>query len=107
MKIAEDSTFGYTSPYWTDEKLLNENSLPNANVNAKYAAFLNTPFNQIQMCSRNNCVAYSFKKPWDSARQLFSSGFQRAADLDQEDLLAVFDPYVGDYRVEMKIIFKI
>jgi len=98
MKIAEDSTFGYTSPYWTNEKLLNENSLPNANINAKYAAFLNTPFNQIRMCSRNNCVAYFFKKPWDSARQLFSSGFQRAADLDQADLLAVFDPCLGDYR---------
>ena len=43
MKIAEDSTFGYNSPYWTNEKLLNEKSLPNANVNAKYDAFLNTP----------------------------------------------------------------
>ena len=61
---------------------------------------------QIRMCSRNDCVAYSFKKPWDSTRQLFSSGFQRTADLDQAELLAVFDPYLGDYRVKIETLFK-
>ena len=99
MQIAEDSTFGYTSAYWTNDALLNENALPDDNVNAKFATFLNAPFNQIRMCSRTNCLSYSFKKTWDSAKQLFNSGFQRAADQDQAKLLAVFDPYKEDYRV--------
>ena len=101
MQIAEDSTFGYTSAYWTNDALLNENALPDDNVNAKFATFLNASFNQIRMCSRTNCLSYSFKNTWDSAKQLFNSGFQRAADQDQDKLLAVFDPYKEDYRVRL------
>ena len=106
MQIVEDSTFGYSSAYWTNDSLLNENALPNDNVNAKFATFLNAPFNQIRMYSRTNCLSYSFKKTWDSANQLFDSGFQRAADQDQAKHLAVFDPYKDDYRVKSLLHFS-
>ena len=51
------------------------------------------------ICSRSNCLLYSFDRTWNSATHLFNSGFQRAADQDQAKLLAVFDPYKGDYKV--------
>ena len=69
MQIAEDSQFGYTSAYWTDDNLLNENSAPTDNVNAKYAAFLSSPFNTIRMCSGSvdtNCVSYTFDRTWNN-----------------------------------------
>ena len=99
MQIVEDSTFGYSSAYWTNDSLLNENALSSDNVNAKFAAFLNAPFTEIRICSRSNCLLYSFNRAWSSAQHLFNSGFQRAADQDQAKLLAVFDPYKGDYKV--------
>ena len=34
----EDSTFGYSSPYWTNTEILNENSDLFEEVNAKYGA---------------------------------------------------------------------
>ena len=93
MQIAEDSVFGYNSPYWTNDVLLNENSSPLDNVNAKYAAFLITSFNTIRMCSGSvdtNCVSYTFNTTWDSARELFDSPFIRAADQSQDLILKVF-----------------
>ena len=102
MQIAEDSVFGYNSPYWTNDVLLSENSSPLDNVNAKYAAFLNASFNTIRMCSGSvdtNCVSYTFNTTWDSARELFNSPFIRAADQNQDLILKVFGPKKGDYRV--------
>lgn len=103
MTIIEDSTFGYDSAYWTNTALLNDNSSPNDNVNAKYSAFLNIPFHTIRMCSGSvdtNCVSYTFDKIWNSARELFNSGFQRATDQDQAKILDVFGPTSGDYAVK-------
>ena len=105
MQIIEDGTFGYNSAYWTNDALLNEKSLPSDNVNAKYAAFLNTPFHTIRMCSgseHTNCVSYSFANIWNNAKQLFSSGFQRATDQDQDKILGVFGPTKGDYAVRLQ-----
>ena len=102
MRIAEDSTFGYSSDYWTNDALLNENSSPTDSSNAKYSTFLNTPFKTIRMCSEvenTNCVSYTFEKTWDNPKQLFSSGFQRATDQDQAKILRVFGPKKGDYAV--------
>ena len=102
MQIIEDGTFGFTSAYWTNDALLNENSSPSDNVNAKYAAFLNVPFNTIRMCSgseNTNCVSYTFDNTWDNAKQLFNSGFQRATDQDQTRILQVYGPTPGDYQV--------
>ena len=103
MQIKEDSTFGYSSSYWTDDSLLNALSSPTDNVNAKYASFLNKPFNTIRMCSGSvdtNCVQYTFNDNiWNSAKELFNSGFQRATDQDQTRILQVYGPTPGDYQV--------
>ena len=107
MQIIEDSTFGYTSPLWTNDDLLNENSNLTDNVNAKYASFLSTPFNTIRMCSQSvdsNCVSYTFENMvWNSAKDLFNSGYQQAPNQDQAGILAVFGPNKGDYKVFTKI----
>ena len=90
MQIIEDSTFGFSSSYWTNDALLNENSAIDEKVNAKYASFLSKSFNTIRMCSEvenTNCVSYTFEKTWDNPKQLFSSGFQRATDQDQAKIL--------------------
>ena len=104
MQIIEDDTFGYNSAYWTNDALLNENSSPSDYVNAKYAAFLNTPFNTIRMCSESentNCVSYTLDTTWNNAKQLFNSGFQRSTDQDQDKILGVFGPTKGDYAVRL------
>ena len=105
MKIMEGDTFGYNSAYWTNDALLNEHSSPSDNVNAKYAGFLNTPFNTIRMCSESHdakCVSYTFGKTWDNAKQLFNSGFQRASDQDQDEILEVYGPTKGYYAVSRR-----
>ena len=111
MQIKNDSTFGYSSSYWTDDSLLNALSSPTDNVNAKYATFLNKPFNTIRMCSGSvdtNCVQYTFDdKIWSSAKELFNSGFQRATDQDQARILQVFGPTEGDYKVHETLINRV
>jgi len=100
MQIIEDSTFGFSSSYWTNDALLNENSAVDEKVNAKYASFLSKSFNTIRMCSESHdakCVSYTFGKTWDNAKQLFNSGFQRASDQDQDEILEVYGPTKGYY----------
>ena len=80
MKIGLDDTFGYLSSYWTNDNLLNENSAPNVEENAKYATFLNTRFNNITVCLESeteNCYSHKFSnnKIWSSAKELFSAGY--------------------------------
>ena len=80
MKIGLDDTFGYKSSYWTNDNLLNENSAPNVEENAKYATFLNTRFNNITVCLESeteNCYSHKFSnnKIWGSAKELFSAGY--------------------------------
>ena len=102
MKIVEDSTFGFSSPYWTNNKLLNDDSSFSSNANAKYAAFLSTPFQTIRMCvdsKGHDCVSYRFPEVWKSAKDLFSAGYIRTPNLSQEKLLEIFGPKNGSYRV--------
>ena len=103
MQIIEDSTFGFSSSYWTNDALLNENSAIDEKVNAKYTSFLSKSFNTIRMCSGSvdtNCVQYTFNDNiWNSAKELFNSGFQRATDQDQTRILQVYGPTQGDYQV--------
>ena len=103
MQIIEDSTFGFSSAYWTNDVLLNENSAINEEVNAKYASFLSKSFDTIRMCSENaTCVSYAFGKTWDNAKQLFNSGFQRATDQNQTKILEVYGPTKGYYSVSRR-----
>ena len=102
MKIVEDSTFGFSSPYWTNNKLLNKDSHFSSNANAKYAAFLSTPFKTIRMCvdSRGrNCISHTFPEVWKSAKDLFSAGYIHTPELPQNKLLEIFGPKKGSYRV--------
>ena len=102
MKIVEDSTFGFSSPYWTNNKLLNHGSSLYSEGNAKYAAFLSTPFKTIRMCTDSrghNCISHSFSKIWKSAKDLFSAGYIHTPTLPQDKLLAMFGAKKGSYRV--------
>ena len=102
MRIKEDSTFGYSSTYWTNDQLLNENSAITDNVNAKYSSFLSTPFKTIRMCSGgpdSNCAVHNFNRVWNNAKELFSAGYIREPTLDQSKLLKVLAPKKGSYAV--------
>jgi len=101
MKIGMDSTLGYSSKYWEDDKLLDANSPVESAGNAKYAAFLNTPFKQIRMCigaPTTNCVKHAFQKEWSNAKELFTAGYIRDATLDRDAILDVFGPKKGSYQ---------
>ena len=89
MQIDENSDLGYNSPYWKNDALLNENSSPTDSVNAKYEAFLSIPFYSIRMCTGDvdtKCVSYTFDRTWDSAKDLFNSGYQPATDLNKLEI---------------------
>ena len=102
MQIMEDDTFGYSSGYWTNDDLLNENSALSDNVNAKYSAFLTQPFSMIFLCSGSpdtNCVSYTFDQEWTNAKDLFSAGHIRDPSINQPGILKVFGPEEGTYSV--------
>ena len=102
LQIIEDETFGYSSTYWTNDDLLNENSALSENVNAKYAGFLNQPFSMIRMCSGGpdtNCVIHTFDVEWSNAKELFSAGHIRDTSLNQPGILKVFGPEEDSYSV--------
>ena len=102
MKIGEDSTFGFSSPYWTNDKLLNQDPSFSSKDNAKYAAFLSTPFKTIRMCtdsSGHNCISHSFPEAWKSAKDLFSAGYIHTPKLPQNKLLEIFGAKKGSLRV--------
>ena len=102
MQIIEDSTFGYSSAYWTNDQLLNGSSAITDNVNAKYPSFLSTSFDTIRMCSEgpdSNCVSHKFDHVWNNAKELFGAGYLREPSLDQSEILNVFSPEKGTYSV--------
>ena len=102
MHITKDSTFGYSSDYWTNDQLLNENSAITDNVNAKYPSFLNTSFKTIRMCSGGPdsiCAFHTFDRVWNNAKDLFSAGYIREPTLDQSQILKVLAPTKGTYAV--------
>merc|ERR1712151_910847 len=57
--ISSGPTFGFSSKYWTDYRTLNPTSALAQMKDAKYSAFMNTPFSTIRMCvgfPNKNCV---------------------------------------------------
>ena len=102
MQIIEDSTFGFSSSYWTNDQLLNENSAMTDHVNAKYSSFLNVPFNEIRMCVgevASNCVSHTFGKVWSSAKELFNAGYIRDPSVQKNGILRAYGPTPGSYQV--------
>ena len=100
--IEEGTTFGFNSEYWTNDMLLNEHTSPDEMKDAKYQAFLNTPFQSIRMCvdsPDSNCISHNFDNVWTSARDLFSAGYEPQPTLDQNRILEVYGPVEGSYAV--------
>ena len=106
MKIISASTvFGFNSKYWTNTDTLNPDSPISEAKDAKYHAFSNAPFRTIRMCVgsvSSNCVVHSFAKTYDSAMQLFKSGYVRDATLDQEGIYKAFG-VVGHKECGMQV----
>merc|ERR1719265_2083809 len=87
MRISGGDTFGYSSSYWTNDKLLNENEPDDAAGNAKYSAFSKVPFSKIRMCvgkPDTNCVEHKFTRDYANAKALFAAGYIRDTTLDQK-----------------------
>ena len=99
MKIMEDSTFGFSSLYWTNDELLNENSVITEEVNAKYPAFLNTAFKEIRACVGDNCFYHTFDNVLSSAKELFTKGYIRDPSVDKDGILNTYSPQPGSYAV--------
>jgi hypothetical protein len=96
LKIVKSGTaFGYDSAYWTSSKTLNTKSpIGDTSKDAKYSTFMTTRFNTIRVCVDNpetNCIVHSFKKTYNSAKELFNSGYIRDATLDQDIMETVFN----------------
>ena len=106
MKIISASTvFGYNSKYWTDSKTLNPDSPISEAKDAKYHTFSSVPFHTIRMCvgsMSSNCVVHSFPRTYNSARELFSSGYVRDATLDQEGFYQAYG-VVGHRECGMQV----
>merc|ERR1712151_728212 len=87
--ISTGTTFGFSSAYWTNPKTLNPTSSITQAKDAKYPAFSQTSFRVIRMCVgsfNKNCVYYTFKRVYHSARDLFSAGYIRDAQVDQKGI---------------------
>jgi len=94
MKIGTDNTFGYSTSWWTNDELLNEQSLPESIGNAKYDAFVSIPFTKVRMCigaPNDNCVEHQFAKQYQSAKELFSAGYINDPQVDRAGILKAFD----------------
>ena len=105
MQIKNDSNFGFNSPYWTNDQLLNENSSPFDEANAKYSGFVDTAFNEIRMCvglPDKNCVSHKFGHTWNNAKELFGAGFIRDPTVNQKQILKIFGPAKGNYAVSYR-----
>merc|ERR1712048_472283 len=91
--ISTGTTFGYSSKYWTDSRTLNPTSPLSQQKDAKYPAFMTTPFSMIRMCIGGptiNCVHHTFDKVFKSARDLFSAGYIRDSQVDQTGIERAF-----------------
>jgi len=101
LKTNGDATFGFSSAYWTDDRLLNPSDDEKAAGNAKYPAFTKTPFSKIKMCidkPDSNCVEHKFNRDYANAKALFSAGYIRDATVDQKGFMKVFGPQKGAYQ---------
>jgi hypothetical protein len=101
MKVSDGSILGFSSEYWTNWQLLNEQSPVEEPTNAKYEEFTNVPFKRMRMCigsPHRNCVEHTFASIWPSAKELFSAGEIRDKDVSQVGILRAFAPTRGSYR---------
>ena len=101
LKTNGDSTFGYSSSYWTNTKLLNENDDFGTPGNAKYDAFNTASFNKVKICvgsAHENCVEHTLSNTYPNAKSLFSAGYIKDGTFSQKDFNAAFGPAKGSYQ---------
>ncbi|CAL1168986.1 unnamed protein product [Cladocopium goreaui] len=101
MKISQGGVLGYESELWTNTELLNPDSPEDMPDNAKYQAFLDTPFKRLRACvgsSNGKCVHHSFDVEWSSAKDIFSAGYIRDPRVDQAGLIQALGATPGSYR---------
>ena len=94
LKTNGDDVFQYSSPFWSDNNLLNEHTDPILPGNAKYPEYLATRIDAVQMCigTPDNCLPpHAFLDPISSARELFTGPFRREGVQDHE-VLEIFRP---------------
>merc|ERR1712151_1429378 len=92
--ISMGTTFGFSSKYWTDDRTLNPTSSLSELKDAKYPAFNTQSFNSIRMCiddyRATKCVYHTFTRIYNSARDLFASGYIRDPKVDQKGIEKTF-----------------
>ncbi|CAJ1343371.1 unnamed protein product [Effrenium voratum] len=101
LKIAQTTTLGFSSAYWSNDDLLNAASPLTEEVDAKYGGYLTMSFKQIKMCvgqPDTNCVTHTFEKEYQSAKELFTSGYIRDSTVDRDGILKIFGPTAGSYQ---------
>lgn len=75
LKICEDnSDFYYSSAYWTNDTLLNENDYTDMTKNSKYECFINKPVKDILFVLNNIKVHVHLDKQYNSLKELFTNG---------------------------------
>ena len=75
LKICEDnSDFYYSSAYWTNNTLLNENDYTDMTKNSKYECFINKPVKDILFVLNNIKVHVHLDKQYNSLKELFTKG---------------------------------
>jgi hypothetical protein len=92
-----DRSMTYDNALWTNDDLLNPKSSPDKDENAKYAQFLDVPIQRFRVCiggPSHNCAVHELEQEFKSAKHLFSSGFVRDDNLDQD---GIADAYGVDF----------
>ena len=75
LKICEDnSDFYYSSAYWTNDTLLNENDYTDMTKNSKYECFINKPVKDILFVLNNVKMHVHLDKQYNSLKELFTKG---------------------------------
>eukprot|EP00438_Fugacium_kawagutii_P001911 Skav218218 [mRNA] locus=scaffold1375:86487:92544:- [translate_table: standard] len=101
MKISQGTVLGYESELWTNAELLNPTSPEDMPDNAKYQAYLDTPFKRLRACvgsSNGRCVQHSFDVEWSSAQALFSAGYIPDSTVDQAGWIQALGATPGSFR---------
>ena len=75
LKICEDnSDFYYSSAYWTNDTLLNENDYTDMTKNSKYECFINKPVKDMIMILNDIRIHIHLDKQYNSLKELFTNG---------------------------------
>ncbi|CAJ1365276.1 unnamed protein product [Effrenium voratum] len=101
MKFSEGGLLGYDSELWSNAELLNPDSPEDMPGNAKYQAYMDTPFKRLRACvgtAYGSCVSHSFDSAYSSASALFTAGYVRDFSVDQGGLIQALGAKPGTYQ---------